>query len=137
MVKQIIENSSMFLRAYVLIFLIDIGLRSFGFHQVARTLLKWQKSTGSKEAEIDWEKISKTVNIAKKSFRLYIRRRIECLERSLVVYSLLRREGIPAQLCLGCSKYPPLTFHAWVECDGRVVNDGDLVKERYVKVSVK
>jgi hypothetical protein len=49
-------------------------------------------------------------------------KRAACLQRSAVATWLLRRHGIDAQLVIG---YRPLPFesHAWVEVDGRIVND--------------
>lgn len=49
-------------------------------------------------------------------------KRAACLQRSAVATWLLRRHGWPAALVIG---YRPLPFesHAWVELDGRVVND--------------
>ncbi|MCA1584773.1 MAG: lasso peptide biosynthesis B2 protein [Acidobacteria bacterium] len=49
-------------------------------------------------------------------------KRAACLQRSAVATWLLRRRGIRAELVIG---YRPLPFdsHAWVEVDGRVVND--------------
>jgi hypothetical protein len=45
-----------------------------------------------------------------------------CLQRSAVATWLLRRHGVRADLVIG---YRPVPFesHAWVEVDGRVVND--------------
>lgn len=45
-----------------------------------------------------------------------------CLERSLVLYYLLRRRGIAATYCQGVQPYPFLA-HAWVEYRGQPVND--------------
>jgi len=49
-------------------------------------------------------------------------KRAACLQRSAVATWLMRRHGIDAQLVIG---YRPLPFesHAWVEVDGRIVND--------------
>ena len=49
-------------------------------------------------------------------------KRAACLQRSAVATWLLRRHGIDAQLVIG---FRPLPFesHAWVEVDGRVIND--------------
>ena len=49
-------------------------------------------------------------------------KRVRCLQRSAVTVRLLRKHGIPANLVVG---YRPAPFfsHAWVEVDGRVVND--------------
>ena len=52
-----------------------------------------------------------------------------CLQRSVVATRLLRRYGIHGRLVIG---YRPSPFfsHAWVEVDGRVVNDSPAYKER-------
>jgi hypothetical protein len=48
--------------------------------------------------------------------------RAECLERSLVLYYILRRQGVPVKYCHGVQPWP-LMSHAWVEYRGEVVND--------------
>jgi hypothetical protein len=48
--------------------------------------------------------------------------RAECLERSLVLYYILRRQGVPVRYCHGVQPMP-LISHAWVEYRGVVVND--------------
>jgi hypothetical protein len=45
-----------------------------------------------------------------------------CLEQSLVLYALLRRRGVEAQLRLGVQPFP-FTAHAWVEVDGAPINE--------------
>ena len=54
---------------------------------------------------------------------------VPCLQRSVVATRLLRKSGISARLVIG---YRPAPFfsHAWVEVDGRVVNDSPAYKER-------
>jgi hypothetical protein len=49
-------------------------------------------------------------------------KRAACLQRSAVATWLLRRNGVPAGLVIG---YRPVPFesHAWVEVEGRIVND--------------
>ena len=56
-------------------------------------------------------------------------KRVYCLQRSAVAVRLLRMSGIAARLVIG---YRPSPFfsHAWVEVDGRVVNDSPVYKER-------
>ena len=132
-----IENGLMFFRAYVRLLFVDFGLRYFGFQQTVTAVLKRQNPTENIAVPLDRERISKIVQIAQKTFRLYIRSKTECLERSLVICYLLRQEGIPAHFCIGCTKYPPLNFHAWVECGGQIVNDLDSIKKSYKKISVR
>ena len=48
--------------------------------------------------------------------------RAQCLERSLVLYYALRRQGVPVRYCHGVQP-SPLISHAWVEYQGEVIND--------------
>jgi len=43
---------------------------------------------------------------------------------------LLKRYGVPAQMVIGAQQLP-FKAHAWVEVDGRVVNDKSYTRERY------
>ena len=49
-------------------------------------------------------------------------KRAACLQRSVVATWLLRRHGFAAEVVIGCRPLP-FESHAWVEIDGRVVND--------------
>jgi Transglutaminase-like superfamily len=53
-----------------------------------------------------------------------------CLQRSAATACLLKRYGVPAQLVIGTQRLP-FKAHAWVEVDGRVVNDKPYVPEMY------
>lgn len=48
--------------------------------------------------------------------------RAQCLERSLVLYYILRRQGVPVRYSHGVQPWP-LTSHAWIEYRGEVIND--------------
>jgi len=48
--------------------------------------------------------------------------RAQCLEQSLTLYYLLRRQGVAAVYCQGVLPYP-LQAHAWIEYQGKVIND--------------
>ena len=49
-------------------------------------------------------------------------KRVHCLQRSTVATWLLRWRGVRAQLVIGY-RPKPVDSHAWVEVDGKVVND--------------
>ena len=53
-----------------------------------------------------------------------------CLQRSAATACLLKRLGVAAQLVIGAQQIP-FKAHAWVEVDGRVVNDKAYVPEMY------
>lgn len=53
-----------------------------------------------------------------------------CLQRSAATACLLKRHGIAAQMVVGAQKMP-VKAHAWVEVNGRVVNDKPYMREIY------
>lgn len=53
-----------------------------------------------------------------------------CLQRSAATSCLLKSHGIFAQMVIGAQQLP-FKAHAWVEVDGRVVNDKRYVEEMY------
>jgi hypothetical protein len=58
--------------------------------------------------------------------------RANCLQRSLLLWWLLRRRGIDSQLRIGVRRTPNrFEAHAWLEVDGRVVNDNPKVISRF------
>jgi hypothetical protein len=56
-----------------------------------------------------------------------------CLQRSAATACLLRKYGISAHLVIGAQQMP-FKAHAWVEVDGRVVNDKQYVRELYARL---
>ncbi len=60
--------------------------------------------------------------------------RATCLPRSLVLWWLLRRRGIDAELRIGVRKEAgQFQAHAWVEYRGAALNDGTDVAERFAR----
>jgi hypothetical protein len=57
-------------------------------------------------------------------------KRALCLQRSFVTTYLLRRHGVAAQMVLGAQKLP-FKAHAWVEVDGRAINERSNVQATY------
>ena len=55
-----------------------------------------------------------------------------CLEESLVLLHLLETQGIAAQLRIGVKKnIPKFEAHAWVECNGVALNEGESLHDHY------
>lgn len=57
-------------------------------------------------------------------------KRVLCLQRASATACLLRKYGVAAKMILG-ARQMPFKAHAWVEVDGRVVNDKPYVHEMY------
>lgn len=53
-----------------------------------------------------------------------------CLQRSAATSCLLRRHGVAAHMVIGAQQMP-FKAHAWVEVEGRIVNDKPYMREMY------
>lgn len=61
-----------------------------------------------------------------------------CLSKSLVLWHLLRRKGVAANLRVGGRKEDrQFAAHAWVELDGVVINDPDGLRQDFVPFGEK
>jgi hypothetical protein len=121
------------LQTYLLLLIIRLGLLCFGFGKVYKfiTQVKAQNRYWSiPEMEEKIEQVNSVVSIASQ----YHFCRIQCLERSFALYYLLKREGIPVNLCIGVACFP-LAFHCWIEYEGMVVNDPlPILKDKYIEM---
>jgi len=102
------------------LFRYDVETVLFGFDKVYRTLSEseWRKEHAACNHKDDLEQIVRVASIA---VSLYWKP-AKCLQASIAVARQLRKHGIPCQLVIG---YRPAPFfgHAWVEVDGKIVND--------------
>ena len=53
-----------------------------------------------------------------------------CLQRSAATACLLKKYGVPAKMVIGAQRMP-FKAHAWVEVDGRTLNDKANTSELY------
>lgn len=59
-------------------------------------------------------------------------RREACLERSLLLWTLLRRRGIESELKIGvATEESTMRAHAWVEIDGEPINEQPQISEKF------
>ena len=104
----------------------DVIIKLAGFNRLYRTVKQWPISkNGSNDREII-ASICASVDRA----TTYYPRHALCLQRSAVATCLLRRQGVSAEMVIGCRKMP-FHSHAWVEVDGEVVNDKKKVSQFY------
>ncbi len=87
------------------------------------------QSSPSRELEIqEARKIARLVRAAA-NHGLY---GANCLEQSLVLWCLLKRNGLESEVRIGARKEEDqLQAHAWVECCGVALNEDRGVDERY------
>jgi hypothetical protein len=104
----------------------DLQMALFGFHRVHSSLSR--RKCVAVSVWPDRDLTSRIVEAVTTASSLYWRP-VRCLQRSTVTTRLLRCFGIPGQLTIGYRAKPFLS-HAWVEIDGRVVNDSPALAER-------
>jgi hypothetical protein len=76
------------------------------------------------------EQISQSVDLA----AIFYFKPVLCLQRSAATTCLLKKYGFPAEMVIGVQQFPFLA-HAWVEINGRIINDKPYVSEIYSVLS--
>jgi hypothetical protein len=116
----------LFLRATVLLPLVALSLRWRGFRATQAALQRLlpkakpdpNAAPMSKEAAVT----AHMVNAADRHGLVHP----SCLAKSLTLWWLLGRQGIPSHLRIGIRKEKEkFEAHAWVECDGAALNEPD------------
>jgi hypothetical protein len=108
---------------------IQLSLRLRGFGWTARLLA--DRSTGPQRPYTVQETREAADAVALVAGRRVVGAR--CLGRSLLLWTLLRRRGIDAEVVIGAQtpQKRALSAHAWVEVAGKPVNDAADVRERF------
>ena len=123
----------MLLQAIILLLLVCVTLRVFGFNICRRLLSRiifLRSCLIEAGAPTDNRRncIVKMTKIAARNFPI----KVNCLPRSLVIWTLLQCYRFQAELRLGVQKKSEIfAAHAWVECSGIVINDSSDIVEEY------
>jgi hypothetical protein len=117
--------SFLVLRAYLKLIRIDLYLARGNFSALYS---KIRNSPVGRPVETPdaIEKICAAVDMA----CIWYWKEVLCLQRSVATACLLKHYGVSAQMMIGAQQMP-FKAHAWVEVDGRVVNDKPYVQEMY------
>ncbi|MFW6012545.1 MAG: lasso peptide biosynthesis B2 protein [bacterium] len=109
-------------KAWLIFVWLDILFRFKGFQYTYDSVVR--RSAGSTGGEVtDDEAVDRAVAAVQAATKLYWRSRRDCLPRSLTLYRLLRDLDVPARVCIGVKKYPFFLAHAWVELEGRPLDE--------------
>ncbi len=114
------------LKAWFALLVVDLSLRFGGFPRVRRIVEQTCIAPAAGPRDDAIEIVCEAVERA----AVFHVRTLECVQRSAATARLLRRLGVPAVMVVGC-RVMPLSGHAWVEVDDRVVNDRQAVKDIY------
>ena len=122
----------MLAQAFLALPLVALGLRCWGFRRLqARLNQRVARAPHSSVlvAELDQARATARLVQAAARYGLF---RPTCLPQSLVLWWLLRRQGLAADLRIGVKPEPNrLEAHAWVEFQGQALNDGADVARRF------
>ena len=95
------------------------------FETMYSTVRRWK--VASRPADQNTiERVCTTVNYA----CVWYPKQALCLQRSFVTTYLLRNSGVPAQFVLGAQRLP-FKAHAWVEIEGKAINEGSNAQATY------
>ena len=103
-----------------------VGLRVVGFRRWKGVLLRFAPHPVGRAgvAELASAEAARDVARMQRTAARHLFFRPNCLEQSLVLWWLLQRRGIPAELRIGARKAEGrFEAHAWVESDGVVLSD--------------
>jgi hypothetical protein len=115
----------LFFRAMLMLLAYDI-LRVLCRFQTIYSLVKgWQVNNEHAESNVI-HRVCMAVNYA----CVWYPKQALCLQRSFVTTYLLRKHGVAAQMVVGAQKLP-FKAHAWVEVDGRAINERSNVQATY------
>ena len=118
------RNGILTLEAFWELFRYDLLVWLGGFRLVLRSLAK-PVPEGPPESDTQASDICRSVDRA----MCFYWKPVKCLQRSVATACLMRRRRFAARVVVGC-RPEPFCSHAWVEIDGRVVNDSPAYKLR-------
>jgi hypothetical protein len=134
--KRAPEDRKLILRAAVILPLTEIGLRLFGFRRWKELSEKFSMPARLPQSlpnDLQRETALRAAR-AVLSVELHGPTHPNCLERSMTLWWLLRRDGIEGELHIGARKSGSrLEAHAWVELAGQVLNDSAEIHTHYAR----
>jgi hypothetical protein len=116
----------LFLNAYGLLLYFDSCLARRNFRAIHERVRGYTLKRPVERMSLDTAEVCHAIDSA----CVWYRKEVLCLQRSAATACLLRSRGIPGRLVIGTHPIP-FRAHAWVEVDGRVVNDKPGIRDEY------
>ena len=114
------------LRVYVVLIVFDLYLATNRFPALYRKVRESHPPRGTTRPRLCVEEVCHAVELA----CVWYPKQVLCLQRSAATAFLLKRFGAHAQMVIGAQRMP-MRAHAWVEVDGRIVNDKSYIQETF------
>jgi hypothetical protein len=115
----------LFFRALFVLFFYDALSSVCSFEIVYSKVKRWKVARRTVHSDTI-DRVCSAVNYA----CICYPKQVLCLQRAFVSTYLLRKNGVAAQMVLGAQKIP-FKAHAWVEIDGRAINERSNVQATY------
>ncbi|PYU23551.1 MAG: lasso peptide biosynthesis B2 protein [Acidobacteria bacterium] len=115
----------LFFRAIFALLAYDVLSTVCRFNAIHRMVKRWKVSPRAVDSDTI-DRVCTAVNYA----CIWYPKQALCLQRSFVITNLLRKHGVQAHMVLGAQKLP-FKAHAWVEVDGRAINERSNVQAIY------
>lgn len=115
----------LFLQAWLTLLAYDLFSALCGFATIYSMVRRWSVARRTTDPS-NVDRICSAVNYA----CIWYPKHVLCLQCAFVTTYLLRKHGVDANMVLGAQKLP-FKAHAWVEVDGRTVNERSNVQEIY------
>ena len=113
------------LRAYLELIVFDLYLTRGNFAVLYDKVRRYPRREQAPSSDAI-ERVSGAVDMA----CIWYWKKVLCLQRSAATACLLRNHGVDAQMVIGAQQVP-FKAHAWIEVEGRVVNDKPYIPEMY------
>ena len=115
----------LFFRALFMLLAYDILSALCHFQTIHSVVRGWKVNNKTERPDII-DRVCTALNYA----CVWYPKQALCLQRSFVTTYLLRKHGVAAEMVLGAQKLP-FRAHAWVEVDGRAINERSNVRATY------
>jgi hypothetical protein len=114
------------LESYLLLARLDLMMRFRSFESIHNLVRNRMISQCRFDKIVSVETVCQAIDLA----CVFYPKPVMCLQRSAAVALLLRRYGLRAEMVIG-AQVVPFKSHAWVEVDGKVVNDKPYMHDIY------
>jgi Transglutaminase-like superfamily len=125
------EERSLLMQAIIFLPLVAFSLQLWGMQRTQQALSRLSNSGIYRTSDVLLIQIQKTSRLVEIAAN-YIPVWGNCLKKSLVLWFLLRRQGIVSELLIGARRLEgEFQAHAWIEYQGIVINDTPHVRQSF------
>ena len=127
------SDRALLINAVFLLPIVATSLKTVGLRRTQSWLARHPLATTPPSTEQMRANVRRTAQMVAAACRWYPFRS-DCLPRTIILWSLLRRRGINADVRIGvrCDTQGEFQAHAWLEWNGEVINDAGDVATQYL-----